>query len=531
LSEVAAVRGGLDRITRLLRPRAPLIAGELAPSIFWDVVRGVRPTWWARSANSEFPVGALLTNREWLDELETAGFVKVTGQPILGEESIGVVLHGIAGSQSTAADGSHIERVNVSWEGDETPNISALQALLRGGPGHSASDGGSSSKHPAIADAIWTVDARMVESASVSSLGGRLAQLADRCQRLATAPARLWVLVDFGILPETQNCLEQPIWCALTAALRVAQNEYAGLEIRCIGLSGAEDPSLCERVAEEIISLTDEREIYFHGAERIVFRIERGVSEPSSLPARSSEPVLKLSSRSASSRGSLVWVPDERRSPEPEEVEIEVMATGLNFRDVMWNLGLLPEEALENGYAGSSLGMECAGIVSAVGEGVRGPAIGDRVMAFVSAGFSTHVVAPAFAVRPIPVQLTFEAAASLPVAFLTAYYSLVHLGGLKRGETILIHGGAGAVGLAALQIAQYCGASVIATAGSEEKRALLRDLGVAAVFNSRTLAFADDVLVYTGGKGVDVVLNSLAGEAMVRSMDCLRPFGRFIELG
>ena len=102
---------------------------------------------------------------------------------------------------------------------------------------------------------------------------------------------------------------------------------------------------------------------------------------------------------------------------------------------------------------------------------------------------------------------------------------------MKRGETVLVHGGAGAVGLAALQVARHCGARLIATAGSEEKRALLRDLGADVVLNSRTLAFADEVLAYTQGKGVDVVLNSLAGEAMIRSMDCLRPFGRFVELG
>jgi NADPH:quinone reductase-like Zn-dependent oxidoreductase len=140
-------------------------------------------------------------------------------------------------------------------------------------------------------------------------------------------------------------------------------------------------------------------------------------------------------------------------------------------------------------------------------------------------------VAPAFAVSPLPTGISFEAACSIPVAFLTAYYSLVHLGQIRADETVLIHGGAGAVGLAAIQIARQRGAKVIATAGSDEKRAFLRNLGVDFVCNSRSLSFADDIAEYTAGKGVDIVLNSLAGQAMARSMVCLRPFGRFIELG
>src|SRR5260221_5110729 len=127
--------------------------------------------------------------------------------------------------------------------------------------------------------------------------------------------------------------------------------------------------------------------------------------------------------------------------------------------------------------------------------------------------------------------MTLESATTVPVAFLTAYYALVHLAQLRRGETVLVHGGAGAVGLAAMQVARHIGARVIATAGSDDKRALLRNFGADLVCNSRTLTFVDEVAAFTQGVGVHVVLNSLAGEAMVRSMDCLARFGRFVELG
>jgi NAD(P)-dependent dehydrogenase (short-subunit alcohol dehydrogenase family) len=130
----------------------------------------------------------------------------------------------------------------------------------------------------------------------------------------------------------------------------------------------------------------------------------------------------------------------------------------------------------------------------------------------------------------LPEGMTCESAATIPVAFFTAYYSLITQANLSRREWVLIHGGAGAVGMAAIQIAQARKARVIATAGSPAKRDLLRAMGVEHVLDSRSTTFVDDVRKITDG-GVDVVLNSLAGEAMERSIACLRPFGRFIELG
>jgi len=130
-----------------------------------------------------------------------------------------------------------------------------------------------------------------------------------------------------------------------------------------------------------------------------------------------------------------------------------------------------------------------------------------------------------------PPSMSFAAAATIPVAFLTTIYALGHLAQIAEGETVLIHGGAGGVGLAAIQYARHRGARIFATAGSPAKRALLHNLGVEAVLDSRSLSFADEVMRLTDGQGVDVVLNSLAGEAMRRSLMLVKPFGRFLELG
>ena len=216
-----------------------------------------------------------------------------------------------------------------------------------------------------------------------------------------------------------------------------------------------------------------------------------------------------------------------RQTPGPGEVEIEVMATGLNFMNVMSALGIYP--GYENGVG--PLGIECAGRVVRVGEGVDEWQVGDEVVAMAFDALATHVTADAQLVARKPGSLSFEEAATIPIAFLTAYYALDHLARLQGAERVLIHAGAGGVGQAAIQLAQRAGAEVWATAGTPEKRDLLRSMGVYGVMDSRSLAFADDILAATDGEGVDVVLNSLAGEAIARGLEILRPYGRFVELG
>ncbi|MDD4617452.1 MAG: type I polyketide synthase, partial [Alphaproteobacteria bacterium] len=156
---------------------------------------------------------------------------------------------------------------------------------------------------------------------------------------------------------------------------------------------------------------------------------------------------------------------------------------------------------------------------------------GDEVMGFGSSCFASHVVTRESAVAKKPQAWSFAQAATVPTAFFTVYYALKHLANLQPGERILIHGAAGGVGIAAIQIARHLGAEIFVTAGSEEKRDFVRLLGAEHVSDSRSFAFADDILAQTCGEGVDVVLNSLAGEAINRNLRVLKPFGRFLELG
>ncbi|MEY2335607.1 type I polyketide synthase [Acidithiobacillus ferrianus] len=227
----------------------------------------------------------------------------------------------------------------------------------------------------------------------------------------------------------------------------------------------------------------------------------------------------------------LQWADPPRPVLADDAVEVAVAAAGLNFRDVMYALGMLSDEALENGFSGPGLGLEFAGRVVAVGRRVTRWAPGDAVLGFAPASFSTHVQTSEMAIAALPPGMDMAAAATIPTVFFTAWYALRELARLEAGERVLIHGGAGGVGIAAIQIAQQLGAEIFATAGSPEKRDFLRLLGVDRVYDSRSLDFAEAILRDTGGTGIDVLLNSLSGEAIRRNLQVLRPFGRFLELG
>lgn len=312
---------------------------------------------------------------------------------------------------------------------------------------------------------------------------------------------------------------------------RTAINEYRELSLRLVDLAAPEGADSALDLAEVLLHPDAEDEMIVTPSGRYVIRMDKGRIANRAPQDVQSACVARLEAPAPGQLKNLRWTRRPAPAPNEGEVAIEVRAAGLNFRDVMCAMGQLPDEALEGGFAGASLGMEVAGVVRALGRGVHGLAPGDEVMAFAPSGFATQAVTRASAVLHKPPDWSFEAAATVQTAFFTAYHALHHLGRLERGERVLIHGGAGGVGLAAIQIAQMKGAEIFATAGSEAKRDLLRLLGVPQVFDSRGLGFADEILARTDGGGVDVVLNSLAGEAMQRSLQVLRPMGRFLELG
>jgi acyl transferase domain-containing protein/NADPH:quinone reductase-like Zn-dependent oxidoreductase/aryl carrier-like protein len=342
-----------------------------------------------------------------------------------------------------------------------------------------------------------------------------LGNLLHAAQALGDSSARRW-LVTRGAQPvqgSVPDLVQATVW---------------GLG----GVIASEAPlARCVRIDLDPVVRADEAELLFasvwqadaedrialRDGTRLAARLVPGVFVPDDQPLR-----LEITERGSLENLALQPVP--REAPGAGQVEIRVFATGLNFRDVLNALGMYPGDP-------GPLGNECSGVITAVGSGVDDLQVGDEVIAMVDRSFATWVLAPASLTVRKPPQMSFAEAATIPVTFLTAEYALKHLAGMKKGDRVLLHAVTGGVGMAAAQLAKRAGAEIFGTAGSPHKRALAQRLGVQHVADSRSLSFVDDVLRDTNGGGVDIVLNSLAGDFIPASLRLLKPGGHFIEIG
>lgn len=315
---------------------------------------------------------------------------------------------------------------------------------------------------------------------------------------------------------------------------RSLMNESELLETHLVDLPYLSSEETIQQMAAllalELESQSPEKEVIYRAdGSRYVPRLQ--IKNAPNTPEVTVEKDLRLHFKHAGQLRNLQWQEVQLPALADQQIQVRIHATGLNFRDVMYTIGMLSDEAVENGFAGASLGLEFAGVVEDIGAKVTGYKRGDRVVGFGSHSFGTRTISDSSAMAVIPDFIDFEAAATIPSTFFTVYYALQQLAQLEPGERILIHGAAGGVGIAAIQLASHLGAEIYATVSSDEKRDFLKLMGVKHIYDSRSLAFADDILADTNGEGIDVVLNSLAGEAINRNLHVLRPFGRFLELG
>ncbi|MBZ0285292.1 MAG: SDR family NAD(P)-dependent oxidoreductase [Anaerolineae bacterium] len=545
----------LAYVQQVLAPGGTFMMLEVIQRRRWvDITFGLTDGWWRFVDSDIRPDYALLNRSEWLNLLANSGFAEVAAVPdgdspfdeeavLISRKAAGEVVQpqggwlifadnaGVGGqlAEQLWAAGESVAMVvpgedygfsaNGIWEIDPS-RPEHFQRLLN------EAGGGDWSLRGVVY--LWALDVALpddlliehLDDAQHLGLGSALNLVKALAQTHSDAAPRLW-LVTRGAQAIGQELLmvaQSPLWgFGKTVAL-----EHPELRPTRLDLDPASHDD-AHLLFDEIHLADSEDQIAFRTGIRYAARLAHSGLGNIPVSVLPSEP-WRVEIGQKGTLDSLRFATMGRRQPGAGEVEIRVYATGLNFKDVLNTLGMYPGDA-------GPLGGECAGEITAVGEGVTDLQVGDLVMTLAGGAFASHVVAPAILTVPLPINFNFHSGAGFLIPFITAYYTLDYLGKMQAGERVLIHAAAGGVGQAAVQLAQRAGAEIFATAGSEEKREYLRSLGVQHVMDSRSLDFADQIMQITNGKGVDLVLNSLAGEFIPKSLSLLADNGRFLEIG
>jgi acyl transferase domain-containing protein/acyl-CoA synthetase (AMP-forming)/AMP-acid ligase II/acyl carrier protein/SAM-dependent methyltransferase len=557
----------LDRVLRLLAPGGLLVILETTTPLRWlDLVFGLTDGWWRFTDYELRPAHPLLSRSKWQEVLRNRGFLDVValdGEGSQGDDSPLTAFlarrpeSGLAGGLSTdggwliltdsfgvgealggrlAASGEQVHLAQTRRPPDwPEPNGTRLEIESVGSPNllrmvdHR---GGPLPLRGVVG--LWGLDAaNEVDPAPAAS------RIAEESLRIIKAlaeergelPPRLYLVtrgaqsVGAEAWADPAALAQSPLW----GLGKVVSLEHA--DCRCVLIDLESERAeltgtACPEVEKDAQLL--EKEIWADDRENLI-AYRNGVRYVARLDQVNADEGLKSVRLDSTGRGlldNLTYRPTRRTRPGPGEVEVRVKAAGLNFLDVMDALGVLPTG--RDWY-----GAECAGEVTAVGAGDCGFFVGQEVVALAPGSIATWATTSTSLVVPRPGFLSVEQAAALPVAYLTAWYALHDVARLAHGERVLIHAATGGVGLAAVHVARRLGAEVHATASSPQKHQFLRELGVASVSDSRSLSFVEAILERTGGRGVDVVLNSLAGEFIRNGLSVLRRNGggRFLEIG
>ncbi|KAJ5916406.1 Acyl transferase/acyl hydrolase/lysophospholipase [Penicillium tannophilum] len=510
----------LSNIRQMLDPNGWLLLHELTPTCKWpNYVWGVLPGWWAGQTDNRADEPYVSTER-WKSELQAAGFhphamVPDSAEPHQLNNMIAAkpMADSIPDKRVTLLTLSDSEAVNCITQGLENRGYAVHHCRLQDLP----------LKLPSGQDIVALVDEE-----------GPFFDEIDN-QRFESFKTLVDNLKNCGILWVTglsQIQCNDPRFGQITGIARTIRSEllidFATCEVDNVNISST------ERIIDvfEEFQARQEDETFKPEFEYAIVKdtVHVGrfhcfsVQDESSLPAPNDKIALRTSKPGRLT--ALEWAHQESQVLKENDVEIETYATGLNFKDVLCAMGILES-------SGDGFGLEGAGIVRRTGLNVNMKA-GDRVM-FISRGaFGTHVVISEKLCEVIPDGLSFEDAAAMPCVFATSIHSLFNIGNLKKGQSVLIHSACGGIGISAIQLSQMVGADVYTTVGNEEKvKYLMETFGLPRnrIFNSRNTSFVEDVMRETNGEGVDLALNSLSGELLHATWQCIAPFGKMVEIG
>jgi acyl transferase domain-containing protein/NADPH:quinone reductase-like Zn-dependent oxidoreductase/SAM-dependent methyltransferase/acyl carrier protein len=564
---VADVRATLGYIHELLKPGGSLVFMDVAtPQLWTESVFGLTSGWWHLTDRELRPDQPLMQRPQWESAMKEAGFAETTSivgltGPRGGEGQIGLLGRRAwkeSVSSPAAAEPTIEQTPAQSWLifadngglGDklaaQLSNTGTRVRIARRGAEYAVKGDEytlradtpedwmnlvtsyADDAPPERMTYLWSLDEPAGKGEGDAALMGidALLHLTQAIENTTPAVKLRMDLITRGAQPAGQRMgLTNVAQAPSIGVFRVILSEHPNFACRGLDLPPEAADADIAILWRELHQEHGEREIAIRGEARYVQRIKRGLPVQETTLDRKIP--LRLESRERGMLDTLKLTAFSMPVCGDGEVLIEVKAAGMNFRDVLKALALYPAETPDARIFGDEVG----GIVVATGKDIKHVAVGDRVFGLAVYGLSTHTLARGGDVVKIPEGLSFEDAATIPVVFMTSWHALNNVARMRKGEKVLIHAGAGGVGMSAIQIALHLGCEVIATAGSASKRTLLKTLGVKHVVDSRRADFADAVMELTNRKGVDVVLNALAAEAIPMGLSCLSEFGRFIEIG
>jgi acyl transferase domain-containing protein len=518
------LRQTLDRVRNLLAPGGLIVLLEVTRQERWiDLTFGMTEGWWSFQDKDLRPEHALLDSAQWLRLLADFGTSAAleTSVPswntiFLLQKPVEQLHHANVGEWLILADRQGVGAqlaAHIKGAGGKYTLLHADESL------HNLHNSYNNRWRGVVH--LWSLDTAPTESLNAERLAVAESLVCESTLQLVQAlavdqPVPLW-LVTQGAQTVDSNVAavavaQAPMW----GLARTLAYELPEFSCRCIDLDPAA-ASAADTLWNEIQTGGDDNQVAFRGAQRFVARV-------TPMQLTSDDARIRLTIPSRGLLDNLRMEPAKRRTPAPDQVEIKVDVSGITFRDILNVLDLYPGDA-------GPLGGECTGRIVSVGSSVTEWQPGDAVVTVAPGSHDGYVLINSALVAQQPAHLSSEEAVSIPISFLTAAYTLERLAGMKAGDRVLIHAATGGVGLAAVQLAQRAGAEIFATAGSETKRDYLRTVGVQHIYDSRSVAFADQILADTDGEGVDIVLNSLSDDFVAASFRAIARGGRFLEIG
>ncbi|KAM0254483.1 hypothetical protein ACHAQJ_006765 [Trichoderma viride] len=515
-----ALQDCLRNLYRLLKPHGKLIFEEPRPELNWvKFVLGTLPRWWSHVSDLDRLHEPFIGPERWQDELAAAGFAIVDHIKPDSEHWTNSVL--VATPQHLAVPNKRITLLGLDNATQPSLIVQELEAR-----GYEIDRILFGETPPVDQDVVAVLEEEQPFFENLDA--DKLSQFKTLLTGLGSA-GLLWVT-----RPSSIGVID-PRYAQVIGLVRTLRSELA-IDIATVEMNKIQTPAGAidlANVLDKFLAREDDGvlgpdlEYAIHDGQTLVNRIFPFSLEQDLIVSQASAEAV-VTQTVPGRLNTITWSTLSPTAPKDDEIEVEVYASGVNFRDVLVGMQIIP------GRHEPKFGYETTGIVRRVGPKATKLAVGDRVVGVGSRTFTTVITSREVYYEKLPDHIKFVEAACIPTIFLTVVHGLRDLGRLERGQSVLIHSGAGGVGLAAIQVAQMIGAEIYTTVGSESKVKYLMDtfhLPRNRIFNSRNESFVQDLLRETNGKGVDVALNSLAGELLHATWKCVARWGTMVEIG